>query len=629
MKRDRICHALRKAGATQGPANWIFVDTETWPVGQGARHATVKHKFRLGVACGLRLHRGDVSREKWLNFHDASEFWAFVTDRCHKRMPLWIAAHNLHFDFRVLGGFEILEGLNHREWKLVTRDPPTVFKGKLNGYSVCFVDTLNYFRCPASELGRSVGRPKKDMPWWWAPDKDWFAYCRRDVEIVAQGILELIRFQRQNDTGPWGSTLPQLAFNAYRRHHMPAPIYLHDNKCATELERASYFGGRCDCYFVGTAPGPHYLVDANSLYPAVMRGQLHPRRLIHTFDSVRPEQAHSWLRDRGLIAEVSIQTREREYPVRVGRQPWYVTGALKTTLAGPELERALENGDVVKVHRCALYELGELFTSYVDYFWELRQKYRNSGQVAFEMMCKLFLNSLFGKWVQKRPEYAEDVHRPAPGLWETWIYRDLITETRREMRSFAGVVQELVSEGEPWHSFPAIGSYITARARCLMDDCKAVAGWGHYLYEDTDALIVDQEGFDRLYLAGLIHPRRLGAFKLVRYADSCEIRSAKDYTLGDWQKRKGIKRDATALPDGTVLQDHWSSCEGSWRRRAEPTIEVVRSPRRPSGPYQKRDIGDSGWTHAITAEHAHFLSANRTALFRQSRAEAVARAVPF
>ncbi|GAI31179.1 unnamed protein product, partial [marine sediment metagenome] len=264
-----------------------------------------------------------------------------------------------------------------------------------------FLDILNWFVEPLAETGERIGVPKLQIDFETCTDEYLNTYCKRDVEIELENFKRFIKFLEANTISRLCYTRGSTAMAAYLFRHYNKRIYIHNNKEAIELERDSYRGGRTECFYLGELKDDdYYIVDVNSLYPFVMRNNLYPVKYEKILSEVTPLALRQSIKDRAAIAKVLIETDEPVYAVRRERTI-FPTGRFWVTLTTAELRYALEHNHVVKVERAVFYEQANIFKSYVDTFYTLRQEFKSAGVAEYVELCKKMLNSLYGKFGQK------------------------------------------------------------------------------------------------------------------------------------------------------------------------------------------------------------------------------------
>lgn len=281
---DNYFHEFRKSKKINMQSNFCFVDTETFAIRDDVN--TEKLYFKLGCAIFWNREKSKVIKKSY--WYKPNYFWDDLEKRFSKKNKhLYLFAHNIYFDFKILNGFR---ELFNRGWFLDSHYIKgttfiMTFKKKINSrltYSLHIWDTLNYIRKPLSDIGESVGFPKLKINFDKTNNKDLEIYCKRDTEILYQFIKKLINFLVVNKLSRLTATIGSLSFSAFRhRFYKPkeCKIFIHNWKRAIKLERESYKGGITDNFQIGSFDDV-YKTDINSMYPFLMREQKIPTKLV-------------------------------------------------------------------------------------------------------------------------------------------------------------------------------------------------------------------------------------------------------------------------------------------------------------------------------------------------------------
>jgi len=534
----------------------LFIDTEA-NITRSSENVQ-EHDFRLGVGCFCVYDesKGLVERE-WRDFGDEIDLWNWVRELSAQYEKLLIISHNIDYDARLSRAFFYLPHLGWKPEYCIMARSCVMFVFERDKHKITLADNMNWWRVSLATLGESVGLPKLSVDFEAVSDEALLTYCHRDVEILVRLWQSWFAFLDEHDLGSFGITAAAQAFKAYRHRFMPGKIGIHNNAAAVGLARDAYHGGRAECFFVGQAPpGTYYKLDVNGLYAAMMRWYPMPRKLVKVIQNVSLEFLDNLLDRYLVIAEVVLEAREPIYVRPIAGRNAYPTGTFFTTLTTPELQIARINNEVRGIGRVALYEPGDLFSKYIDFFTPLRQKYKISGDVARSRMCKLLRNSLQGKFGQRG--HKQEVLGDAP-LEKIAIRRWVDAESGRKCVdwTFGGKVIRQYDEGEPWDSLPAIPAHVAAYGRVYMWSLMAQAGREHTFYMDTDSLIVNEIGYHNL--VGNVDPTELGFLKLEGTNSDLEIRAKKDYRFGDLRVTKGIKDSAVELAPDLFEQWHFTT----------------------------------------------------------------------
>src|SRR3990172_2422651 len=342
--------------------------------------------------------------------------------------------------------------------------------------------------------------------------------------------------------------------NAYRNRFMETQIYIHTNKTIVNLERAGYCGGRTECFYIGKLSGEKfYMLDVNSMYPSVMRQYEYPAKAIKYY---RPTSTGNlkiftnMLNDGYLlIARVLVDTPEPVYPFRKNGRLTFPTGKFETIISTRELLYALAHKHILRIREAVKYEPANLFTSYVNFFFERRMEYKKGGNAEFAFLCKIFLNSLYGKFGQRNQKF--DIIGKTRRRDGVFTYYDMDKDEEVTEKIINGFVHRSAGMVEGFESMVAIPAHITADARMKLWNYFKAVGRDNVFYCDTDSMIVNEAGYCRAkpYLSDII-----GMLSLKEVSRSVTIRGAKDYIFGKTEVIKGIKKNAEKIDDNTFRQ---------------------------------------------------------------------------
>ncbi|MGH3181346.1 MAG: DNA polymerase [Streptosporangiaceae bacterium] len=590
---QRVTHVLRPNAASYQPQHRIYVDCEAHIERQpdASERQTLRFGWAVYERARLLREREHLSAE-WLRFTTPGEFWSWAAGKLRRGTTIHIYAHNWDYDLGLLAaeselcarGFicqQYIRSSHFLRARFATLDAHLVL-----------LDTLNYYPMPLELLGRATERPKLPMPSPAAAAGEWDTYCRRDVEVVRDAMHSYFAFVRDHDLGKLRDTAPAQALGAFRHRFMRDRILVLSEPAVEALERESLHGGRCEVWYDRPLSGPLYALDVNSLYPAVMAVERMPRMKWGKGRDLPPGRLASMLDASCAIARVYLDTPEPAYPVVHGGRLVFPVGRFWTVLASPELAHALARGRVLAVGEWVCYRAAPLFAAYVDEMYALRARCRADGNRAMELLCKLMLNGLAGKFAQngrkweRCRDYQEDPYREFYGRCSGTS--GVLLHHRR-----FGLTQHQLRDGESADSFPAITAHITAAGRMRLWQLRELAGPEHVFYCDTDSLYVDAEGLWNL--RGEIDPERLGALKIEGTARDAHFRAPKDYTFGGRKVVKGVRARAVWLSDDTVEQDEFQSYDRALAA-GEDGVIVVRRVRKTLTRADAKSAGSTrGW----------------------------------
>jgi DNA polymerase elongation subunit (family B) len=377
-----------------------------------------------------------------------------------------------------------------------------------------------------------------------------------------------------NNLGSLKKTIAGTSYGVYRHKFLKNnTIFIHDHKEAIKLERDSYKGGRTECFKLGNIKNITSL-DVNSMHPYVMKNYKMPIRLIGY--SSKEKSGKDFIKfyknakKRGylVIADIDFNLPEGYNHIgvksKIGKDKIpsliFPIGIIRSSLTSPEIDYVIKHGDILKVHRISLYEGKNIFKDFVDYFYKMRQGYKKNNNLAYSIMTKLILNSLYGKFGQKNPITRslkfgdgkfEIYHKEIQDL----VDDEIIFTNAYRIGSVGWYGTGEYEEGRD--SFVAISSFVSAYARMYLSKIMNVAGTQgtDYIYSDTDSLFVSDQGLRRCREAGFLGDQ-LGQLKKEKTGD-VELKGCKDYVFNSKVKLKGVKKDAIEIDNGVYEQERF------------------------------------------------------------------------
>lgn len=525
-------------------------------------------------------------------------FWSDVDDYARGNTRTWVFAHNAKYDMQVTAGVYWLVQLGYtvtgfsdanpfilkleKEVPLDRHGNPYMGRDKEGNRvpkprkkNIIILSSTNYYSQSLKSLGEIFRLPKLDFPHGTKVDmrkkedrEKALEYVTRDVEILTVAMIHFIEFIEHEDLGPFGLTVAGQAFTAFRHRFVPdGMIMIHDHLKAIETERRAYGGGRNECFMLGKIPEKVIVLDINSMYPYVMREKLYPTKLVSYWAKSTPSRVLEAIKDDYLVVcDAVLDTGELNIFHKREKRLIFPTGSFETTLTTPELIEAFSRGMVRSVKNVCLYEPGDIFAPYVDFFYSQRLAAKANGDEVHSHLYKIFLNSLYGKFGQKNttwdmideadPEIVSMEHVNYNGKNE-WV------------KIFGGGVfmkNTDPEDEESFNSFPAVAAHVTGYARMLIWSIIEEAGRENVYYTDTDSVFVNAVGHERLKKAGMIDSKRLGALKFEK-TGTLWLNGCKDY-LGVWEtdRIKIKKGDLTPIrPEHPRKRPSRRRIGASWR----------------------------------------------------------------
>lgn len=531
---------IRANHAVCFPQNYIFFDSETKKT---VLENSERHDFKMAWGCHVEVRpKRDKNTEKWKFFRRSFELCDWIETQTREKRALWLFSHNLFFDLQVAGFFDYFSA---RDWKLdfiYERGLSYILIIRKDKRTIKGVSTTNYFDTSLKEIGKLVGYDKLKVDFDTASDEDLATYCRRDVEILKLAIERYFAFLKEHDLGKFGLTKASQAFNAFRHRFMKTKIFVHSVPDVIELEKDCYMGGRVECFHIGKISREKTVsLDVNSMYPFVMSRYLYPSRFLAYHENYNMKYLPAHLEKFCAVAEVLVDTPEPHFAVRQNGKIIFPVGRFRCYLCTRGLSLALARKYLKGVIAISFYRAEDLFTEYMDFFYDLKSRYDREGNKIYRKLVKYFMNCLYGKFGQFKPisESQEDGSGLA-GYREDW-FDESTGEHGIEYKIMNTVVREHGKEISP-NSLVAVCAHVTEDARLHLDEIISGIGRERVLYCDTDSVKIRKADMDRV--KATIDPVKLGALKLEEEHKRLEIIGPKSYITDKHRILKGIPKRA-------------------------------------------------------------------------------------
>lgn len=434
---------------------------------------------------------------KYFVFHDHTEMFNFMCRRKYKGWT-WFA-HNAEYDLNGL-----LENI------ITDSDrPPLYNKSRFIQYKkviyqrdtgrttktgekiihkehVVFQDSMNYFQTKLANIGEGIGLKKIDITLdeIERADHKSISYCKRDCKVLYKALGLFTDFCNGFGINP-KLTIASTAMAIFQTAFLDSPVFV-DQKDMYFLD--SYYGGRTEVFKRRMSQGQCY--DVNSLYPKSMIDGKFPdpanlriiqgkKILLQLLDNKKYEGvADVDLKFIGFYPILPMRHKGKNY-FPISDQENNISGSYNFN----ELRYALDNGYVLEDAREICYSVGidSPFTEYVDEIYKQRLHYKSEGS-AFQMFCKYLLNSLYGKFGERRElkemgsidDYQEgrlfeEIGDSGVGYWTEY---DKNGEVKREITE---------------HTIFAWCSYVTSYARIRLYEYFKLVNFD-VNYCDTDSM---------------------------------------------------------------------------------------------------------------------------------------------
>ena len=607
------------------PPRAIFVDTET----EAIEIAPNKQDLQLLLGCYEIWLVDELGKPLTLlskgTFKTESDFYSMLLSNA----PCRVIAHNWRFDAAVLR-IGARDNLSKYQYDIDVSG--SIIPVEARGFTPFLVNlkladnrvielicNTNYYKQSLDSLGKNFGNLKGTMPLESEYDNrdtylaDLQAYCANDVKVLRRAYFFLFEFSQELANVTPGATIAMTANRVYRKRFKPSKRIQGTLNIPyiTDIELDAYKGGRTDSFFTGNPSTRVFKYDVNSLYPFSMLGDIPIRynqkaplnqviealesdcrqRFLYLMDitiSINENQPYSFLGGEG----VKTDKGELIFPI----------GEYRIWCWEPMAKLLYSNGFIKTIHDAFAYNRYPMFDSYVNTLYNLREQYKIEGDKSRDLLVKILLNSLYGKFGQREyakwepaTEYETDILARNEGNIDR--FNEILHGEYLELLQIADKLYTSRPLDKPQpsvNSVMSIAGYITSKARSILfKGMQTILDNGGMVYYcDTDSI------FASIPLPpNMVHDTALGFWKLEDVLEGKDTRfvAPKHYRLNDKWTIKGI-RNPTDSP--THKQDIFPnfmtdlmSKNPVRRSRLESGAEITTIIKEPTGTNNKRISG--------------------------------------
>lgn len=375
-------------------------------------------------------------------------------------------------------------------------------------------------------------------------------YCKKDTIYLFLALRHVEDFFLNKFGESLKLTIPSLAFKVYENHFLPDKNFLHISRRHEFFNDNYYFGGHTEKFETERMVFRNVrYYDVNSLYPFIMHGL----QVINS-KKVRTKKCFKNLKKllktgKLFYGEFTINIDSenlRFFPVLDEKNHYnaYPFGIQKVKLSEVGIKFILKWGSWKNI-----LEINELligddyindkpispFKGYVDFFYGLRK-----SENMYDVICKLLLNSLYGKFGEKLERLAKYINnetdKPTEPVQVNFLHDECVIETFKEEMPFYNHYRNRLD----------IAGKITESARLYMGDLiNEIRKHGNVIYTDTDSIITDVDMSKVESLKGFLDEKELGKLgDEIGHSDHAIILGLKMYHFYKSGKKatKGVKK---------------------------------------------------------------------------------------
>lgn len=255
----------------------------------------------------------------------------------------------------------------------------------------------------------------------------------------------------------------------------------HNDKSTFADLKKFYFGGRVQCFETGIIEKPFNVFDINSAYPFAMT-YMHPYGLSHSYG------------DREIPFQDAVRVFYRLTCISRGAFPYRVKPNSGLTFPDDNEVREYHITDWeywtaknaklisrVKIIECVVFNETKDFNEYVTHFYTGRKQAKLDGDREKDLLYKLRLNSLYGKFGSDYRKYENNIILPKDFTNSDW-------ENRGDFGDSNALFSQPLGDDEMNFYNVATAASITGFVRAYLLAAMVRVGFDNLLYCDTDCL---------------------------------------------------------------------------------------------------------------------------------------------
>jgi hypothetical protein len=576
------------------PRRWVTLDTEAW------RTTTAKGElqtFRLAVATfDHQKRKGDPWQPSDTGkFRAPEDLWRWVDDRCVDGKRTVLLAHNLAYDLRVGQAFDWLPKLG---WTLeiIRLDSGSTWASwRCGARSLTMVDTVSWFGASVERLGELLGVAKLPLPTDADDDATWFDRCGVDVAILRCAWLRTLDWLEAGDFGTWKPTGAGQGWAAFRHRWMDTRILHHGVLGVAAAEREAAWTGRCEAWRWGPLPrGVWSEWDFTSAYAQVAADVDLPVRLTGHMGPVTARRALDGAPGRCSLIRCTIT---QATPVAPSRGPYGIlwpVGTFSGWYWDVECAEVLRSGGQVECHEGWSYEAAPALRTWANWVLDVLEGPVDAVDPMARLVVKGWSRSLIGRFGSRWSEWAEYGEAHEPGVHLSTV------RSEPEGRTFRMLTlgDRCIAEGataDADDGAVAVMSYVMTVSRLRVLAAMAVAGVDHLAYVDTDGVLVDEAGADRLRDAALPGLREKSRWRRV------EVLGPRQLVLDGRLRAAGVSSRAVRVGPQSWAGEVWQGLGAALATNQTGAVAVTSRTWRLRGTDHRRAHCAGGLTEALPA----------------------------
>lgn len=578
------------------PNRFIWLDTEAH-IDQGPRGQV--QTWRIGVTCLDRREdsKSPWSEPLWTRHSEPEGLWHWVTAHCRNDVVTYLVAHNLAYDVRIAQALVILPRLGWvvTDWR--AGDGTLALSLRHGKRRLKMIDSTGWFPTSIERIGALVSIPKPALPDEGDDVEAWYVRCEHDVAIMRRAMLDGLEWVKSADLGNWGATAGAMAWNVWRHRHMTDRVLVHDDVAARLAERSAAYTGRCEAWRWGPLPGGAWHEwDLPLAYPRVALDTPLPVKLLSHVAHPQWRSINGRHGKCRWLIRATVTTAAETLPVaHEGRTLWPV-GTFTGWYWDDELEQAITWGASARLHEAYRYLARPALRDWAQWVIDLVEGDGDAYTPLQRWVAKTWARALIGRFGVRYRLWEDWGPGTAPDLSTATVIRASDRKVGKQI-TMSGRDLVALDDVDGDQTAPAVMSAIMSECRVRLWQLMLIAGHENVAYCDTDSLIVNQRGHDRMLAASV----RDGIWRcrVKGRIDSATILGPRQLIVGGGHRFSGVASRAERVSATQWVGERWEGLTHSLEAGTPGSVRVIPTMWEVTGTDRRREHLKDGATGPI------------------------------
>lgn len=569
VRQSGRAHYVKHNAVTRVPRSFIYLDTEAYRDGDERREVQT---FRLAVAAHDSKKHGDNGwmDRVWTHSTDPTQLWAWIAGRVRAKSRTVLVAHNLAYDLRISDAFTHLPALGYEFVNGRIEDRQAWVLWRNGDKTLICVDSTAWVAVALGKLGEAIGIPKLDLPDDDDTQEAWFDRCTRDVEILAEVWRRLMAWVEADDLGNWRFSGAGQSWSALRHRFYTHRLFVHADDEVRAAERRAASTGRCEAWQHGKLKrGPYAEWDFTTAYARIGVECSVPVALVGQLRAPTVDKIRKWAPRRAILCDILVTTDVPTLHYRDDDGIRWPIGTFRTTVWENELLLAVDNGAQVTIERAWAYRRQPALEAFCTWILDGLEGRRGTIDPVIRIALKHWSRAIVGRMAAQWTRW--DVVGRSP-LNDVSIYRcrDGDEDSAFTMMQLGPQLMRERERPENPDASVAVMSWVMAESRVRLWRAMEVAGFEHVLYVDTDSLITNAAGSERL------RALRPDGLRVKGEWSEIEILGPRQIIPGGILRAAGVPRGAVRVSEGTWEAEVWRGLSASLKAGESDRVQVSR-----------------------------------------------------